>query len=93
MAAIDSLTWRPMPAPGVFSTNTPPARPFCTRIRCEPGQPAQALPQGRAAHPELAGEFVLGADPVAGPESLALDVAADLARDLLACVRVDRFEP
>jgi hypothetical protein len=28
IAAIDSLTCRPMPSFGVFSTNTPPARPF-----------------------------------------------------------------
>ena len=44
------------------------------------GQQPQRLAQRRAADAELVGELLLGADPVAGLQLLALEVAPDLER-------------
>ena len=50
-------------------------------------QQPQALAQRGAADAQLARELLLSADPIAGLEAFALQVAADLERDLMA--RVD----
>ena len=84
---IDSLTLRLMPSLGVRATKMPPARPRPTRIRCEEASSRRPSRSVGRLDAELGRELLLGADPVARLQALALEVAADLERDLMA--RID----
>ena len=84
---IDSLTLRLMPSLGVRATKMPPERPRPTRIRCELASsrsPSRSV--GRLTPNSAASSCSV---PIRSPglEPFALQIAADLERDLMA--RVD----
>ncbi len=75
-----------MPSPGRAGDEDAAgaATPDADQVRG--GEQPQAFPQRRAADAELRRELLLGADPVARAQALALQVAAQLERDLVARV-------
>ena len=84
---IDSLTLRLMPSLGRARDEDAAGAAAADADQVRGGEQPQALAQRRAADAELGRELLLGADPVARLQALALEVAADLERDLMA--RVD----